>query len=191
MNNKKGGFGAKLLLVLILMLASAVGGAYGYRVLDGKMAVSDAKKYVDSIRISDYDSEEAVQVETLIEEMNKNLETAKTRKEAYNLMDSFKEDMGKILTKTEKELEEARRAVSDAQKNNNNNNSNNNNNNSNSNNNNYNDNNYNNDNNSNNNNSGGDTSGNSNDDSSSGGILGNIFGNNDDSDDTNSDDSDF
>jgi len=190
MNNKKGGFGAKLLLVLILMLASAVGGAYGYRVLDGKMAVSDAKKYVDSIRISDYDSEEAVQVETLIEEMNKNLETAKTRKEAYNLMDSFKEDMGKILTKTEKELEEARRAVSDAQKNNNSNNNNNNNSN-NSNNNNYNDNSYNNDNSSNNNNSSGDTSGNSNDDSSSGGILGNIFGNNDDSDDTNSDDSDF
>lgn len=116
MNNKKGGFGAKFLLVLILMIASAVGGAYGYRVLDGKLAVKDADKFVDAIRISDYDTEEAVQVETLKEEAVKNLETATTRKEVYEILDSFKEELGDILTKTEKELAEARQAVSDAQK---------------------------------------------------------------------------
>ena len=49
MNNKKGGFGAKLLLVLILMIASAVGGAYGYRILDGKMASRDALKAVEKL----------------------------------------------------------------------------------------------------------------------------------------------
>ena len=66
MNNKKGGVGAKIILVLILMIASAVGGAYGYRVLDGKFAVSDAKKYVDNIRLSDYDTEEAATLQGVI-----------------------------------------------------------------------------------------------------------------------------
>lgn len=173
MNNKKGGFGAKLLLVLILMLASAVGGAYAYRVLDGKMAVNDAKKYVDAIRISDYDSEEAVQVETLKEEVEKNLDTATTRKEAYELMDTFKEDLSKIMTKTEKELEEARKAARDAQNNNNNNYNNNN-----GNNNDY----YNNDN-----SDAGDEAGSYDDGSqdsgnSSNGLLGNLFGNGEEAD---------
>ena len=56
MNNKRGGVGGKLLLVLILMIASAVGGAYGYSVMDGKMAVSDAKKVIERVNVSDYDS---------------------------------------------------------------------------------------------------------------------------------------
>lgn len=166
MNNKKGGFGLKLLLVLILMLASAVGGAYGYRVLDGKMAVNDAKKIVDTIRISDYDTEEAVQVETLKEEAEKNLDTAATRKEVYEILSSFNEDVDKILTKTEKELQEARKAVNDAQNKNNNNNNNNDN--------------YNNDDNNYNNNNGvtDDSSGTDDDSDSSGsnGLLGNLFG---------------
>ena len=123
MNNKKGGFGAKLLLVLILMVASAVGGAYGYRVLDGKMAVRDAQKVVDAVKVSEYDTEEAVQIEGFKEEASKNLDTATTRKEVYEIMDSFNEDVDKILTKTEKELEEARRAVNDARNSNKNNNS--------------------------------------------------------------------
>ena len=53
MNNKKGGFGAKLVLVLILMIASAIGGAYGYRVVDGKLASRDAMKAVENIDVSD------------------------------------------------------------------------------------------------------------------------------------------
>ena len=56
MKNKRGGFGAKLLLVLILMIASAVGGAYGFRVLDGKLATRDALKAVENVDISDRDS---------------------------------------------------------------------------------------------------------------------------------------
>ena len=44
-----------MLLVLILMIASAIGGAYAYRVLDGKMAVRDAMKAVEKVDISDYD----------------------------------------------------------------------------------------------------------------------------------------
>ena len=58
MNNKKGGFGAKLLLVIILMIASAVGGAYGYRVVDGKMAQREAIKAIENVDISDYDTAE-------------------------------------------------------------------------------------------------------------------------------------
>ena len=58
MNNKKGGFGAKLVLVLLLMIASAVGGAYGYRIVDGKMAVRDAKHAIEEVDISDYDTPE-------------------------------------------------------------------------------------------------------------------------------------
>jgi hypothetical protein len=123
MNNKRGGFGAKFLLVLILMIASAVGGAYGYSVLDGKMAINDAKKEINSLRISDYDTEEAVIIQGYIDDANKDLETAKTRKDVYEIMDDFKSDVDDVMTKTEKELEEARRANS----NNNNNNTNNNN----------------------------------------------------------------
>ena len=124
MNNKRGGFGAKFLLVLILMIASAVGGAYGYSVLDGKMAINDAKKEINSLRISDYDTEEAVIIQGYIDDANKDLETAKTRKDVYEIMDDFKSDVDDVMTKTEKELEEARRANSN---NNNNNNTNNNN----------------------------------------------------------------
>lgn len=110
MNNKKGGFLAKFVLVLILMIASAVGGAYGYRVLDGKLAAREASKLVDTISISDYDTEEAATMQGYIDDVKAKLETAKTRKEVYEIMDDFKSDAGKVLTKTEKELEEARAA---------------------------------------------------------------------------------
>ena len=128
MNNKKGGVGAKILLVLILMIASAVGGAYGYRVLDGKMAVRDAMKDLENIRVSDYDTAEASTLEGLIDTAKKDLETATTRKEVYEILGNFTIDASKIKTKTEKELEEARREAEEARnsnKNNNNNNSNN------------------------------------------------------------------
>ena len=59
MNNKRGGVGAKILIVLILMLASAGGGAYGYSYLDGKLAVREARKVVESVKVSDYDTPEA------------------------------------------------------------------------------------------------------------------------------------
>ena len=195
MNNKRGGVGAKILLVLILMIASAIGGAYGYRVLDGKMAVRDAKKDVESVRISDYDTVEATSVQSLVDEANKDLDTASTRKEVYEIMEDFNSEVAKIQTRTQKELEEARKAAEEARNNSNNSNNSNNNYNSdnyddyNSNNssgsNNYNNNNSNNNNSNNSTNSGSNSSGGSaitNDDGSSGrtGLLGSILGNSDD-----------
>ena len=78
MKNKRGGFGAKLLLVLILMIASAVGGAYGFRVLDGKLATRDALKAVENVDISDYDEEEQAVIQGYIDTAKKDLETAQT-----------------------------------------------------------------------------------------------------------------
>ena len=106
MNNKRGGFGAKLLIILILMIASAIGGAYGYRVLDGKLAVKEATKditkYVD---LDDYDSMEQQDIEDLINEKTKDLETATTRKEVYEIMDDFKKDVKRIKTTAQKKAE--------------------------------------------------------------------------------------
>jgi membrane protein involved in colicin uptake len=125
MNNKKGGIGAKILLVLILMLASAAGGAYGYSILDGKLAARDAKKDIEMVRISDYDTEEATTVEGLIDEATKDLETAKTRKDVYEIINNFNGEVAKVKTKAQKELEEAKKEAEEA-RNSRNNNSNNN-----------------------------------------------------------------
>ena len=125
MNNKRGGVGAKILLVLILMIASAVGGAYGYRVLDGKMAVNEANKALKNIEVGDYDTEEATQIQGYLDDVNKDLATAKPRKEVYEIMDEFKEDISKIQTKTQKELEAARKEAENARNANQNNNTNN------------------------------------------------------------------
>ena len=135
MNNKKGGFGAKLLLVLILMIASAVGGAYAYRVVDGKMAVNDALKAVENVDISDYDNAEQTVIQGYIDDAKKDLETAKTRKEVYEIITDFIADVDKVQTKSEKELEAALKAAEEAKKqySNQDNNYNNNNNNNNSN----------------------------------------------------------
>ena len=116
MKNKRGGIGAKILLVLILMLLSAGGGAYGYRVLDGKMAVRDAQKVVKDYDIADYDTEEAAQLQVHINNVTKDLETAQTRKEVYDVIDSFKEEAEKIQTKAEKELEAAKREAEEARR---------------------------------------------------------------------------
>ena len=200
MNNKRGGAGAKIILVLILMIASAIGGAYGYRVLDGKMAVSEAKKEIEAVRLSDYESPESTEVSNLIDAVNKDLETTTTRKDVYERMEDFHSDLAKVQTKAQKDLEAARKEAEEARNQYNNNNRNNNNN--------YNDyddsgsNNYNNDNNNgynandsdynsgNNGNSNSDDSGNSNnsngnaitnDDGSSnrGGLFGSLLGNGD------------
>ena len=114
MFNKKGGFGAKFALVLILMLASAVGGAYAYRVLDGKMAVRDAKKAVEQVDISDYDTAEQSVIQGYIDDANKDLDSAKTRKEVYEIIGDFISDVEKVKTKKDKELEEALRAAEEA-----------------------------------------------------------------------------
>ncbi len=114
MNNKKGGFGAKLLLVIILMIASAVGGAYGYRVLDGKLAVRDAMKAVEDVDISDYDDAEKTVIQGYIDTAKKDLETAKTRKEVYEVIGEFIADVAKVQTSNEKKLEEALRAAEEA-----------------------------------------------------------------------------
>ena len=200
MNNKRGGAGAKIILVLILMIASAIGGAYGYRVLDGKMAVSEAKKEIEAVRLSDYESPESTEVSNLIDAVNKDLETTTTRKDVYERMEDFHSDLAKVQTKAQKDLEAARKEAEEARNQYNNNNRNNNNN--------YNDyddsgsNNYNNDNNNgynandsdynsgNNGNTNSDDSGNSNnsngnaitnDDGSSnrGGLFGSLLGNGD------------
>lgn len=126
MNNKRGGAGAKILLVLILMIASAVGGAYGYRVLDGKLAVRDAMKAVEDVDISDYDNEEQAVIQGYIDDAKKDLNTAKTRKEVYEVIGEFIADVAKVQTSNEKKLEEALRAAEEAKNQyNNNNNSNN------------------------------------------------------------------
>lgn len=131
MNNKKGGFGAKLLLVIILMIASAAGGAYGYRVIDGKLAGRDAMKAVEDVDISDYDTEEQAEIQGYIDSAKKDLETAKTRKEVYEVIGEFIADVSKVQTSNEKKLEEALRAAEEAkQRYNNNDNNNYNNNNS-------------------------------------------------------------
>ena len=114
MNNKKGGFGAKLVLVLILMIASAAGGAYGYRVLDGKLAVRDAMKAVEDVDISDYDAPEQTVIQGYIDDAKKNLETAQTRKEVYEIIGTFIADVDKVQTLNEKKLEEALREAEEA-----------------------------------------------------------------------------
>ena len=116
MNNKKGGFGAKFLLVLILMIASAVGGAYGYRILDGKMAARDALKAVENVDVSDYDTAEQGIIQGYIDEAKKDLETAKTRKEVYEIISDFVKDVDKVQTKAEKELEAALKEAEEAKK---------------------------------------------------------------------------
>ena len=67
MNNKRGGIGAKILLVLILMLLAAGGGAYGYRIMDGKLAVNDAQKFIKNVDVADYDTEEAAKMQVYID----------------------------------------------------------------------------------------------------------------------------
>lgn len=114
MNNKKGGFGAKLVLVLILMIASAAGGAYGFRVVDGKMAVRDAKKAIEDVDISDYDTPEQTVIQNYIDDATKDLEKAQTRKEVFEVLGEFISDVDKVQTKNEKALEEALRAAEEA-----------------------------------------------------------------------------
>jgi hypothetical protein len=114
MNNKRGGVGGKILLVLILMLLAAIGGAYGFRVLDGKLAVNEAQKYIDDIDVADYDTAEGGEMQAYINNAKKDLGTAKTRKQVYEILDDFKEDAAKVPTKQEKELEEAKRAAEQA-----------------------------------------------------------------------------
>ena len=131
MKNKKGGFGAKFLLVLILMIASAVGGAYGYSILDGKLAARDALKAIENVDVSDYDTAEQSVIQGYIDTAKKNIETAKTRKDVYEIISDFIADVDKVPTANEKKLEQALKEAEEAkQKYNNSNNNNNNNNNS-------------------------------------------------------------
>lgn len=119
MNNKRGGAGAKFLLILILMIASAAGGAYGYTVyIDGWSAVRDAKKAVEDVDVSDYDTAEQTIIQGYIDDANKELEQAKTRKDVYEILGDFISDVEKVKTKTEKDLEEALKAAEEAKNNN-------------------------------------------------------------------------
>ena len=128
MKNKKGGAGAKIVLVLILMIASAVGGAYGYRVLDGKLAQRDALKAIENVDVSDYDDAEQSVIQGYIDSAKKDIETAKTRKDVYEVISEFIADVAKVQTANEKKLEEALRAAEEAKNQYNNNNYNTNNN---------------------------------------------------------------
>ena len=116
MNNRKGGAGGIFLLVLILMIASAVGGAYAYRVADGKMAARDAMKAVEQVDISDYDTAEQTIIQGYIDKTTKDLETAQTRKEVYEILSEFISDVDKVQTKKEKELAQALKDAEDAKK---------------------------------------------------------------------------
>lgn len=114
MNNKKGGFGAKFVLVLLLMIASAVGGAYAYRIFDGKIAVRDAKEAIADVDVSDYDEPEQVVIQNYIDDATKDLEKVTTRKEVYEVLGEFISDVDKVQTKNEKALEEALKAAEEA-----------------------------------------------------------------------------
>ena len=116
MNNKKGGWGTTILIVLILMIASAVGGAYAYRVIDGQMAVRDAKKSVEAVDISDYDTAEQNIIQGYIDETTKDLDNAKTRKEVYEILGDFINHVDKVQTKKDKELEQALKDAEEAKK---------------------------------------------------------------------------
>ena len=116
MNNKKGGAGGKILLVLILMIASAIGGAYAYRAADGKMAARDAMKAVEKVDISDYDTPEQTVIQEYIDKTTKDLETAQTRKQVYEILTEFIADVDKVQTSKEKELEKALKEAEDAKK---------------------------------------------------------------------------
>lgn len=116
MNNKKGGAGGIVLLVLILMIASAVGGAYAYRVADGKMASRDAMQAVEKVDISDYDTAEQTIIQGYIDKTTKDLETAQTRKQVYEILSEFISDVDKVQTKKEKELAQALKDAEDAKK---------------------------------------------------------------------------
>lgn len=107
MNNKRGGLGAKLIIILILMLASAVAGGWGYSVIDGKFAAKDAAKEIKMVDTDDYDSAEAEEIENLITEATNKLETVKTRKGVYEILIDFKKDVNKVKTSAEKKAEEA------------------------------------------------------------------------------------
>lgn len=117
MNNKRGGAGAIVLLVLFLMLASAVGGAYAYRVLDGKAAKNDALKAVEDVDISDYDTPEQTIIQGYIDDTTKDLESAKTRKEVYDIISDFITDVERVQTKKDKELEQALKEAEEAKRN--------------------------------------------------------------------------
>ena len=116
MNNKKGGAGGKILLVLILMIASAIGGAYAYRVADGKMAARDAMKAVEKVDISDYDTPEQTVIQEYIDKTTKDLENAQTRKQVYEILTEFIADVDKVQTSKEKELEKALKEAEEAKK---------------------------------------------------------------------------
>lgn len=107
MNNKRGGLGAKLILILVLMLASAVAGGWAYSVIDGKFAAKDAAKEIKMVDTDDYDSAEAEEIENLITEATNKLENVKTRKGVYEILIDFKKDVNKIKTSAEKKAEEA------------------------------------------------------------------------------------
>lgn len=116
MNNKRGGWGAKIVLVLILMLASAAGGAYGFRMFDGTMAVREARRAIEDVDISDYDKAEQIVIQEYIDGATKDLDKAKTRKEVYAVLAEFISDVDSVKTTKEKELEEALKAAEEARK---------------------------------------------------------------------------
>ena len=96
------------------MIASAVGGAYGYRVLDGKMAAREAVKAIENVDISDYDDSEQSVIQGYVDTAKKDIETAKTRKEVYEVISDFIADVSKVQTANEKKLEEALKAAEEA-----------------------------------------------------------------------------
>lgn len=110
MNNKKGGFLGKFILVLILMLASAVGGAYAYRIADAKLAAKDAIKEIHNFDIDDYDAADSTSINEYIEDALKELDTVKSREAVYDILIDFKKDVDRIPTKSEREAEQARQA---------------------------------------------------------------------------------
>lgn len=118
MNNKKGGFLGKFILVLILMLASAVGGAYAYRIADGKLAAKDAIKEIHNFDLEDYDTTDSTTIDEYIEDALKDLDTAQSREAVYEILLDFKKDVDRIPTKAEREAEQARQ-TSEQQQNNN------------------------------------------------------------------------
>jgi hypothetical protein len=76
------------------------------------------------VDISDYDTAEQGTIQGYVDTAKKDIETAKTRKEVYEIVTDFISDVSKVQTANEKKLEEALRAAEEAKKQYNNNNNN-------------------------------------------------------------------
>ena len=91
----------KRILMEVADLHTVPEGAFNIR-SDGKLAGRDALKAVENVDISDYDEAEQSIIQGYVDEAKKNIETAKTRKEVYDVITDFIADVEKVQTSKQK-----------------------------------------------------------------------------------------